>query len=251
MRRLLTTSAIVIGALALHTPIAHAANTFTVAGTLGENPASGTQGGPTITPGLTFSDSVTLAMSTVTPVLTSGSEKTGLFTLAPNGSCKGPSNPVGTPGCFTPKFSDQLAALDFSWTGTETDRVSGSWVITDPAGHSVTIAESGTFTAKYGGNALPCATASGAGNSDCFIWDGASNNGSTGSFSDLITFPVDGTKMTVTFNNAEDWDINPTMSLDETGGPTQQAAPVPEPATIALLAIGLLGTVVAAKRKRG
>lgn len=254
MRRLLLTTAIVTGAL-FAAPLAHAANTFTIAATLGENPAAGnnsTTGGPVITPGLTFSDSVTLVMNTVTAINTAGSEHTGFFTLAPQASCKGPSAALGSPGCYTPSLSEKLA--DWGWAGTETDRVTGSFLITDALGNTVTIAESGTFSAKYGGSKLPCAANSDNGNTDCFIWDGSTpaNNGVTGSFLKQVTFS-DGTKLDVTFKNAEDWDITPTLTFKETvaGTPQQQDVGVAEPSTIALLGLGLLGTLVSAKRKRG
>lgn len=250
MKRLYLAGAVATAAL-LAVPAAYATPSFSIQATLTENPGSGngsSQGGPVITPGLTFTDSgIVLSLNTTKMINTQGSQNTGFFTLDPNNNCKGPSNPIGTAGCFTPTFSQKLAANDLSWNGTETDIVGGTFVITDTLGNQVTITEGGVFTAKYGGKTLPCSNSS-PGNTDCFIWNGSTptNNGVSGVFSDNVTFS-DGTALTVNFINNEDWAIAAELSMVETAGPHTS---VPEPASIALLGLGLLGTVATVRRRR-
>ena len=117
------------------------------------------------------------------------------FTLAPQGTCFGG-------GCSNHIETDNIT---FTISGLKL----GAYVIP-------TIVESGVFTAKYTGSELSCATGDGkspsSGETDCFLWNGAA---STYNGSYMTSAAIgNGQTLDVTFNNATDWNITPTVSFD-------------------------------------
>jgi hypothetical protein len=106
----------------------------------------------------------------------------------------------------------------------------------------------GSFTAQYDPRlaALPCSLGDGGpnpGQSDCFIWAGAPNtyNGSVEQ-----TFALaGGYQLDLFLLNATDWAITPQIAFAVADAPT-----VPEPASMALFGVGLLGQGYVHARKR-
>lgn len=153
-----------------------------------------------------------------------------LFTISPGSHCAGP-------GC-----SGGL-------TGTETDTITLTLTGLSILGYSLAnITETATFTAKYSGSELSCAVGDGvspsSGETDCMVWSGASNtyNGSI-TLTDAVG---NGQTLNITFYNATDWSITPTVSMEVVGTP----GAVPEPASLALFASALAGLGFVARRRR-
>jgi hypothetical protein len=157
------------------------------------------------------------------------------FTLNPAGLCSG-GGCVGGIG------------------GTETDQITFTitGLLDAPA-----ITETGLFEAKYSGSEIGCASGdgkSGAGESDCFIWSGATST-FNGSFSKLVslTGALAGDDLDVVFHNATDWSITPTVTLSLVDAP---AVGTPEPSTWAMGLVGFafmayMGYSRAASRRTG
>jgi hypothetical protein len=163
---------------------------------------SPSQGGPTISNNLSNPFTLNLTAGTQTAA-------TNFFTANPAGSCFG----LGCSGGSHPIETDMLTA-NFTFTAPSA---------TTP----VTVHETATFTAKYGGSPLSC-TNSPSGDTDCIVW----------AASPLVVNFNDGAVLDVYLNNASDWAITPTIQFKLVNGPTTQ---VPEPASLALLGSGLLG----------
>ena len=152
--------------------------------------------------------------------------ETSFFSLSPTGINAG----CGT-GCTTASEYIQ-ATLTFKTTG---GTVLGS------------MTETGFYQAKYGGPELSCSD-SGAGNTDCFDWNGA---GTTPTGQTTLTDPLsNGDTIAVTFYNAEDWTITPQISfgLSVTNGGGGGAA-TPLPAALPLFVGGLAMGWFALRRK--
>jgi hypothetical protein len=101
---------------------------------------------------------------------------------------------------------------------------------TEAGGVTGSLTESGTYEAKYGGSPLAGCTNSGPGDTDCIVWNGASNT-PTGSVV-LVAKLSNGDIVDVDFYNAQDWNITPKISFD--------LAPTPLPTTLPLLLGGLV-----------
>jgi hypothetical protein len=227
MKRLLT-AAVIVTAAALPI-VAHATPiTDKVTGTATQSKSSG---GPTISPtGETVSSTVGFS-----PVTTFSSAYG--FTLIPNSDCSGA-------GCVGGKNGTETDLITVTFSNFQV-QVNG----TGPKYSVPTFTQTGTFTAKYSGSELACAQGDGksplSGETDCLIWTGAPNtfNGTTTLFEPITGLPGD--DLEIVFFNATDWNISPSFKFAVVDAP----ALVPEPASTALLGLGLLGTVAFARRR--
>jgi hypothetical protein len=147
---------------------------------------------------------------------------TNFFVASPSGSCGTASS------CNSPNFT-QSGTLTVQMHFTET--VSGAT--------GTLSSQTGTYIAKYSGSYLPCSGKSGTGShqSDCIDWTGASSSLPSGFITDAVHMS-NGDTLNVTFYNAQDWAITPTISFDLLSG-GGGANPTPIPAALPLFATGL------------
>jgi len=228
MRQLLT-AVIVATAATMLLPAAHAVTiNDLVTGTVSQSESyDSAHGGPTISP-TSESVSSTVEFSPVT-----GFSSAYSFTLSPQSTCFGG-------GCVGGIETDTITAAFSGFTVKV-----GSTTYAVPS-----FSETGIFTAKYAGSELGCAVGDGkspsSGQTDCFIWTGAPNtfNGTTTLFEPITGLPGD--DLEVEFFNATDWDISPSFKFAVIDAP----ASAPEPASLALLGVALLGTTALAWRRR-
>jgi hypothetical protein len=180
---------------------------------------STSHGGPSITNDLGSSISVTEGTPT---------SFTNLATFAPQGTCSGGGCSGGTE---TDPFTVTFGTFNFGGGVTA-------------AGFS----ESGKFEAKYGGTEIGCAAgdsgSGGGGDTDCVLWGTTTAFNGSVSFSELMT---NGLTLTVTFDNASDWNISPQVSFSVTDAP---AAPELSTWGMMLAGFGLLGFAAMRKSKR-
>jgi hypothetical protein len=228
MKILLSITAIVAGALYLGAPItpAHAGpvtitGTYTISETYSDATNS-TGGGPAITGdlGTGIVNTTTGTSGNFTLSLTAGGGYTSsvnFATFSPdNNKCEGPGCAGGS-------------------GGTETDPISVSFTFTKPSG-AAAATDTASFQAKYSGAELTCST-SGFGKSDCVTWTAAGDP--------IVANFTDGAVLDIMLLNAQDWNITSGIKFSLIDGPS-----VPEPASLGLLGLGVLGTIAFARRLR-
>jgi hypothetical protein len=150
-----------------------------------------------------------------------------------------PNVPSSSTNFFTasPNGSSGLMGLDPTVMGTISVTVNYTY-----GALTGSVTETGTYEAKYGGTPLAGCTTSGAGDTDCIVWNGAANT-PTGSVT-LGLATSNGLLMNTTFYNANDWSITPKISFD--------LDPTPIPAALPLFAggLGVMGLLVRRKKKQ-
>lgn len=160
--------------------------------------------------------------------------------LSGNGNLTLTKNTWSTPTNFftaSPAGSSGLMGLNPTVIGT----LNVTFHFTEAGGVTGTLTESATYEAKYGGSPLANCTNSPAGDTDCIVWNGASNT--PNGFVTLAATMSNGDIMDVKFYNAQDWNITPEISFD--------LDPTPLPAALPLFAggLGVLG-LITQRRKR-
>lgn len=167
------------------------------------------------------------------PGITDDLSHSGTLTLTPNTWST-------STNFFTasPAGSSGLGGMDPTVIGTLTV----TFHFTEAGGVTGSLSETGTFEAKYGGAPLAGCTSSPAGDTDCIVWNGASNT-PTGSVV-LSTTLSNGNIMNVDFYNAQDWNITPKISFD--------LAPTPLPAALPMFAggLGIVGFLARRKKRK-
>ena len=113
---------------------------------------------------------------------------------------------------------------DCEGAGTAQGTITATFAFTDPSGATGDFTDTGVYKANYNND------------TDSVTW-----NSSNDPFK--VTF-ADGAVADVSLNNAQDWTIDPTITFDLVTAPSS----VPEPFSLPLLGIGMLGLGVARRK---
>jgi PEP-CTERM motif len=227
MRNLLTALAValLVGASSAHATVIDVSGTYTASVT------SYGAGGSTAAPGVTYNLTTPI---TNMPLTVGGPATTAqtFITVSPAGSC----NSTCTGGS----------------NGTATDTITANFTMTEPTATTpTTVSETAAYTATYSNQ------------TDLVNWTGAVTNGTnctrfndgTGTGVDACAIIAvdfnDGAVMDIIFNDAEDWNIAPTIAFELVSGPTGTGSggKVPEPASLALLGTALAGFGLIRRRR--
>lgn len=201
--------------------------TITLSGFDGNLPGIATPGTPKLS---TISGASTTYTGTLPSTMTLGTTSTyNFFTAEPSGTC-GSNCTKDTEGSHHYYTDTGTISVTFNFTN-----------LTPVAGSVLT--ETGTYEAKYGGAALGC-TSSSAGDTDCILW-GSTTKGNQ-AITDVIDF-TNGDVLTITLDDAQDWNITPEISFDLT-----QPTATPLPPAVALFAggLGMFGYLGARKKRK-
>jgi hypothetical protein len=177
--------------------VAHATPTTTVIGSYTFSYAATAGNAPTITDQLGNPFTEILALNTLTMLI-------NFIEVAPAATS-------GDYSCST-HYPYNCAGSNIA-TGT----ITATFSFTGPSGITGTAIDTATYTANYKND------------TDSVIWNSAT--------SPIPVKFTDGATMTISMDNAKDWNLYPQLTFDL----TQDPSAVPEPASLALLGAGLLG----------